>query len=260
VSDLLQTSSEAGIVTVRVNRPARRNVLSIELMEELTKTAHELQDVPDLRAVILAANGPHFSAGVDLKDPRRWNQEGAPLGARRALAYIGERMCQAWEDIQAMTLCAIEGHCIGGGAALAICTDFRVVGATAYLQFPEVSIGLPLSWGALPRLVRMLGPVKAKHAIILCERFVGTQAVDFGLADAVAPDGHAYERTWDLARRIAELPEVSVKMSKEAINVTSNALNRLASVMVRDQVALAAHSPEAVAARAKFAQRKPPRE
>lgn len=259
MSDLLQTDWADGIATVRLNRPAQRNVLSIELMERLSAAARELQDVPDLRAVVLTANGANFSAGVDLKDPRRWDLQQASLAKRRALAYLGERMCQSWEDIPAMTICAIEGHCVGGGAALAICADFRIVGATAYLQFPEVSLGIPLSWGALPRLVRMLGPVKAKQAVILCEKLAGARAVEFGLADAVVADGRTGEQAQALARRIAELPEVAVKMSKEAINATSNALNRLASVMVRDQVALAAHSAEAVAARAKFTARRKPR-
>jgi enoyl-CoA hydratase len=152
-----------------------------------------------------------------------------------------------------MTIAAIEGHCVGGGAALAITTDFRVVGASGYLWFPEVSIGLPLSWGAVPRLIRLLGPVKAKQVVILCEKLAGAKAVEFGIADYVAPDGQSYEQALQLAARIASLPDVAVKMTKEAINVTSNALNRLGSFMGRDQVALTSHSAEAVAARAKFA-------
>ncbi|MGE0874062.1 MAG: enoyl-CoA hydratase/isomerase family protein [Burkholderiales bacterium] len=258
-AEQLQVEHADGIHTVRINRPAQRNVLSIELMQALTQTAQQLQEAPDCRAVILAASGANFSAGVDLKDPRRWNLDKASLAERRAFPYVGERMCQAWEDIPAMTICAIEGYCVGGGAALAICTDFRIVGASAYLRFPEVAIGLPLSWGALPRLVRLLGPVRAKRAIILCEKLVGAQAVEFGLADMLAADGQAYAEAQALAARIAALPEVAVKMSKEAINVTSNALNRLGSYMARDQVTLAAHAPDAIAARAKFMKKKPAR-
>lgn len=260
MSDLLKVDFENGIGTVRINRPGHRNVLSIELLEKLTELARRLQDMADLRAVILTANGPNFSAGVDLKDPRRWNLQQAGLAQRRALAYAGERMCQSWEDIPAMTICAIEGHCIGGGAALALCADFRIVGTTAYLQFPEVSLGIPLSWGALPRLVRMIGPAKTKQAVVLCEKYVGVRAVEFGLAEASVADGRAYEEARALALRIAEMPDVAAKMCKEAVNATSNALNRLASFMVRDQVALAAESAEAVAARTKFARRNKPRD
>jgi len=158
VSAIVQTSNDNGIWTVRINRPEVRNVFSIELMRELTEVARRLQDEPGARAVILAASGPNFTAGADLKDPRRWELDNAGLAERRALPQIGERMCQAWEDVPAVTICAVEGYCIGGGTALAASLDFRVVARTAYFQLPEIAIGLPLSWGAVPRLVRLLGP------------------------------------------------------------------------------------------------------
>lgn len=253
MSKIVETSASDRIWSVRLNRPEARNVLSIELMKELTEVAQRLHDEPGVRAVILTANGEHFTAGVDLKDPMRWDHEAASLAERRAFACVGDRMCQAWEDIPAMTICAVEGHCVGGGVALAASIDLRIVGASAYFWLPEIALGIPLSWGALPRLVRMLGPAKAKRAIILGDKLVGKDAVDFGIADYLAPDGRTYAEALELARRITELPEVSVKMSKEAINVTANALNRLASFMGRDQLALAVQSEEAVAARARFA-------
>jgi enoyl-CoA hydratase len=255
MKDVLQIENDEGITTVRINRPEHRNVLSIALMRALTETARQLHDADDVRAVILTGAGPHFSAGADLKDPRRWQLDQGDIASRRALPYIGERMCQAWEEIPAVTICAIEGHCIGGGAALAICADFRVVGTSGYLHFPEVALGLPLSWGALPRLVRMLGPVKAKQAVVLCEKFAGRQAVELGIADYLAADGETYREALALARKAAALPSLSVRMGKEAINVTSNALNKLASFMARDQLALAAHGAEAVAIREKFSRR-----
>ena len=91
---------------------------------------------------------------------------------------------------------------------------------------------------------------------MLCEKLKGREAVDFGIAEYLAADGQAYAEALALAQRIAALPETAVKMSKEAVNVTSNALNRLASFMARDQLALAAASEEAVAARASFAARR----
>lgn len=256
MSAILQVSTRNGICVVRINRPEVRNVMSMDLMARLTEVARKLQDAPSVRAVILTASGNNFTAGADLKDPRRWDMKNAGLAEQRGFPYVGERMCQAWEDIPAMTICAIEGHCIGGGTALAVCTDFRVIAASGYFLLPEIALGIPLSWGALPRLVRLLGPAKAKRAIVMCEKLSGKDAVDFGIADFVAADGQAYAKARQIAGRIVELPETSVKMSKEAINITSNALNRLASFMARDQLALAARSEEAVAARQKFASRR----
>ena len=256
MTQLLQTEEKDGIWTVRLNRPEVRNAFSMVLMRSMTQTAERLRDEDGARAVILTAAGDNFSAGMDLKDPKRWPADKTRLAERRALASAGERMCQAWENIPAMTICAIEGHCIGGGAALAVATDLRVIGASAWFWLPEIAIGIPMGWGALPRLVSLLGPAKAKRYIILCERFKGREAIDFGLAEYLAADGQAYSEAQKLAVSIAQLPEVPVKMSKESINATANALNHLASHMASDQVSLAAASEEAVAARERFAAKK----
>ena len=192
MSQLVDIQAKDGIWTVRLNRPDVRNAFSIELMRSLTQAAERLRDEAGVRAVVLTAAGEHFSAGMDLKDPKSWDPGKQSLAERRSLASTGERMCQAWENIPALTLCAIEGHCIGGGAALAVATDLRVIGASAWFWLPEIAIGIPLGWGALPRLVRLLGPAKAKRFIILCDRFAGREAVDFGLAEYLVADGQAY--------------------------------------------------------------------
>jgi enoyl-CoA hydratase/carnithine racemase len=155
-----------------------------------------------------------------------------------------------------MTIGAIEGHCIGGGAALAAALDWRVIGSSAWFWLPEIALGLPLGWGALPRLVSLLGPARAKRFIILGERLQGQQALDFGLAEYLVPDGQAEAEALKLAQLVVDLPEVAVTMSKQAVNASANALSHLASHMVSDQLALALASEEALAARARFASNK----
>jgi enoyl-CoA hydratase/carnithine racemase len=239
-----------------LNRPQTRNAFSLELMRSLTKTAQQLRDEPGVRAVILCAAGPHFSAGMDLAEVQKSDAIKLSLAERRTLAALGERMCQAWQDLPAMTIGAIEGHCIGGGAALAAALDWRVIGSSAWFWLPEIALGLPLGWGALPRLVSLLGPARAKRFIILGERLQGQQALDFGLAEYLVPDGQAEAEALKLAQLVVDLPEVAVTMSKQAVNASANALSHLASHMVSDQLALALASEEALAARARFASNK----
>lgn len=252
MSELLDIQAKGGVWSVRLNRPQTRNAFSLELMRSLTKTAQQLRDEPGVRAVVLCAAGPHFSAGMDLAEVQKSDASKLSLAERRKLAALGERMCQAWEDIPAMTIAAIEGHCIGGGAALAAALDWRVIGSSAWFWLPEIALGLPLGWGALPRLVSLLGPARAKRFIILGERLQGQQALDFGLAEYLVPEGQAEVEALKLAQRVVELPEVAVAMSKQAVNASANALNHLASHMVSDQLALALASEEALAARARF--------
>ena len=252
MSELLDIQAKGGVWSVRLNRPQTRNAFSLELMRSLIQTAEQLRDEPGVRAVILCAAGPHFSAGMDLAEVQKSDASKLSLAERRKLAALGERMCQAWEDIPAMTIAAIEGHCIGGGAALAAALDWRVIGSSAWFWLPEIALGLPLGWGALPRLVGLLGPARAKRFIILGERLQGQQALDFGLAEYLVADGQAEAEAVKLAQRVVELPEVAVAMSKQAVNASANALNHLAPHMVSDQLALALASEEALAARARF--------
>ena len=252
MSELLDIQAKGGVWSVRLNRPQTRNAFSLEMIRSLTQTAEQLRDEPGLRAVVLCAAGPHFSAGMDLAEVQKSDASKLSLAERRRLAALGERMCQAWEDIPAMTIGAIEGHCIGGGAALAAALDWRVIGSSAWFWLPEIALGLPLGWGALPRLVGLLGPARAKRFIILGERLKGQQALDFGLAEYLVADGQAEVEALKLAQRVVELPEVAVAMSKQAVNASANALNHLASHMVSDQLALALASEEALAARARF--------
>ena len=256
MSDLIEIQASGGVWSVRLNRPQTRNAFSLELMRSLTKTAQQLRDEPGLRAVVLCAAGPHFSAGMDLAEVQKSDAIKLSLAERRTLAALGERMCQAWQDLPAMTIGAIEGHCIGGGAALAAALDWRVIGSSAWFWLPEIALGLPLGWGALPRLVSLLGPARAKRFIILGERLQGQQALDFGLAEYLVPDGQAEAEALKLAQRVVDLPEVAVTMSKQAVNASANALSHLASHMVSDQLALALASEEALAARARFASNK----
>ena len=252
MSELLDIQAKGGVWSVRLNRPQTRNAFSLELIRSLTQTAEQLRDEPGVRAVVLCAAGPHFSAGMDLAEVQRSDASKLSLAERRTLAALGERMCQAWEDIPAMTIAAIEGHCIGGGAALAAALDWRVIGSSAWFWLPEIALGLPLGWGALPRLVGLLGPARAKRFIILGERLQGQQALDFGLAEYLVAEGQAEVEALKLAQRVVELPEVAVAMSKQAVNASANALNHLASHMVSDQLALALASEESLAARARF--------
>jgi enoyl-CoA hydratase len=155
-----------------------------------------------------------------------------------------------------MTIAAIEGYAIGGGLALAVALDWRVMARDAFVSLPEISLGIPLTWGTLPRLVNLLGPAAAKRLTILCERVRADEALAIGLVDWLAPHGRALRQARALAASVRALPRASVRMSKESINAYASIGAHAASHMAHDQVQLAAGSAEAKAARAAFAARR----
>ncbi|MFU8815662.1 MAG: enoyl-CoA hydratase/isomerase family protein [Pseudomonadales bacterium] len=126
------------------------------------------------------------------------------------------------------------------------------MGESCYLYVPEVKIGLNLQWGALPRLVNLVGPARAKRICILCERMDARTALAWGLVEEIAPDGQAAARAQELARAAAEMPAIATQMIKEAVNATAGALNRTASFADADQSQLTAASQDVRAARDRF--------
>ena len=252
----LKLDINGAIATVTLNRPGARNAMSAELMGEMIACAGRIAARRDIDVVLVHGSGVCFSAGADLKDPARWSNAKQPLDAQRDIASLGYRMARAWEELPQITLAAIEGYAIGGGLALAVSLDWRVMASNAFVALPEIALGIPLTWGTLPRLVNLLGPAAAKRLTILCERVPANEALAIGLVDWVAPPGKALGNARQIAAKVLALPRNSVRMSKESINAYASIGAHAASHMAHDQVQLAAGSVEAKAAREAFAIRK----
>jgi len=230
--------------------------MSAKLMREMIACAGRVGAMRDIDAVIVRGCGVCFSAGADLKDASRWGNAARPLDEQREIAALGFRMARAWEEVPQITIAAIEGYAIGGGLALAVALDWRVIAENAFVSLPEISLGIPLTWGTLPRLVNLLGPATAKRLTILCERVPAGEALAIGLADWVAPPGKALATARAIAAQVRALPRNSVRMTKESINAYASIGAHAASHMAHDQVQLAAGSRESKAAREAFALRR----
>ncbi len=246
----LRLDIENRLAIVRLNRPAARNALSRALMRELTTCARDLSERTDIDVVILTGDEKCFSAGADLKDAMAWADETLSTVERREIAGAGFRMCKAWEEMPQITIVAIEGFAIGGGLALSLACDWRVMADDAFVSLPEIALGIPLTWGTIPRLVNLLGPARAKRLTILCERVKAADALAIGLVDYVAPEGRALAKAREVAAQTLAMPAAALRMSKESANAVATALNHATGYMAHDQIALASASPESRAARA----------
>ncbi|MFN0160160.1 MAG: enoyl-CoA hydratase/isomerase family protein [Burkholderiales bacterium] len=243
------------LAIVRLDRPQSRNALSRRLMRDLTREARLLAERTDIDVVILTGDATCFSAGADLKDSAAWEGDKLSAVERRENAATGFRLCKAWEELPQISIVAIEGYAVGGGLALSLACDWRVMADDAFVSLPEIALGIPLTWGTIPRLTNLVGPARAKRLTILCERFTAAEALDMGLIDYRAPKGGALARALEVAAQTLAMPAAAVRMSKESANAAATALNHATGYMAHDQIIAAATSPEARAARAAFAAR-----
>jgi len=240
------------VALVRFDRKGNLNAFNQEVIAELTDVARSFQDDLETNAVVLTGTNKSFSAGIDLKERQdRFAGGQSDLELRRTY-YAGVHLCRAWEEMPQITIAAIEKMAVGAGVALPLALDWRVMGREAFLYVPEVKIGINLQWGALPRLVTLVGPARAKRICILCERMSATHALDWGLVDELADDGKVVEKAMEMAELAASMPAPAVRMVKEAVNATANALHRAVAYADADQSQLSSGFQTAQAASSDF--------
>jgi len=244
----LKIASDGRLARVVLERAERRNAFSADLMREMIGAAAEFAARRDIDAIVVSGSGGVFSAGADLKDATRW-AGGAPLLEQRETSSLGGRMARAWEELPQVTVAAIEGYAIGGGLALAVALDWRVIARDAFVSLPEISLGIPLTWGTLPRLVNLVGPARAKRLAILGERVDAETAQAIGLVEEVSDSGKALQVAEELLSKALDKPKHSVMMTKETVNAYASIGAHAASHMAVDQLELAAASPESRKAR-----------
>lgn len=236
------------IAIVRMKREKSLNAFNRELTEELTEVGRRFHGDHDTHAVILTGSTRAFSAGADLKEER----PPMTFAEQRERSHLGRHLCRAWEEMPQTTIAAIEGPAVGAGCAIAISCDWRVMAEDAYLYVPEVKIGLTLQWQAIPRLVALVGPARAKRIVMLCEKIGARQALDWGLVEEIAPTGGAVDKALELARAACAMPPVIMTMSKQAINATAHANLHASSFMDADLSILVRDTEEAIEARDRF--------
>jgi enoyl-CoA hydratase len=251
-TDFVRIEKRGALAIVRFDRGDRLNAMSMALARELTRVAHDFRDDLDTTAIVVTGTPRAFCAGRDLRDPEIEQRTQAPMLRRRRLSDDGARLTRAWEELEQLTVCAVEGFAVGAGLALALAFDVRFMGAGAHFRAPEIALGLSMSWGSIPRLVNLVGPARAKQILINADdRISAEEAHAWGLVQGVAPDGEALDHAVRFAAKAAAMPPLTVRITKRTINAYANALAPLAVHMDTDQVILTettADHREAVAA------------
>lgn len=233
--ETVRIDREGAIATVTFDRKGSLNAFTQQMILELTDAARSFRDDTKTQAVVFTGTPDAFSAGIDRKELAGDGFDKMDDVERRQAFYRGVRLCEAVEEMPQITIAAMERMAVGAGIALGLACDWRVLGREAFLYVPEVKIGLNLQWGALPRLISLVGPARAKRICILCERMGADQALDWGIVDEVADDGKTVAAALALAARAVEMPWATARMVKEAVNATAGALHKASAFADADQ-------------------------
>jgi len=237
-TESVKVTQKGALAIITINRPEKKNTMSVEVLDRLCNIARGFEKRSDVSTIIVTGKGGFFSAGMDLSDPKMVEVFSAPLAQKRKFMEYGPKMCKAWEELDQITICAIEGFCVGGGVSLACACDFRVMAESSFIRVPEIGLGMNMSWATIPRLVHLVGPARTKEIVLFGERVYAKDAHDWGFAQNVCPEGKSMDEALKIANKVLALPPMPVAMTKQTVNAITNAMDRTASHMDADQFVL----------------------
>lgn len=209
----LQVEKEDEIALITINRPDKLNAMNLAVMDEFLTVLDSLEKDSSKVILITGAGQKAFSAGADIEYMSK-------IGSVEAEKYAlrGHEVLNKIENIEKPIIAAINGYALGGGCELALACDIRFASSNAQLGQPEVTIGICPGWGGTQRLLRIIGPARAKD-LIFTGRKIGTEeAFSMGLINKIFPAENLISESKMYAKNIAKNSSFAVGKSKMLVN------------------------------------------
>jgi enoyl-CoA hydratase/carnithine racemase len=241
---------------ITLNRPEKLNPLGPATLLELVEASRLFDSKPEIKVVVVSGRGRAFSAGADLAAFVRRDGSPPSPSATREAADAGRRMAEAIESMRAVTVARLHGHCVGGGVILASACDLRVAADDVRFSIPEVDLGIPLTWGGIPRLVREIGPAMTKELVMTCRPFGAGEAQAVGFVNRVVPAAELDATVEDLVSQLERKSALTLLETKQHTNaVTAGMVGTVRTWNDADSLITALQDPESRAVAAAYLQR-----
>lgn len=210
---IVVSRSDAAAV-VRLNRPERRNAISLQMMSEIVAALDEAECDPAVRTVIVTGGLGCFSAGADLNEALQVRSVPAAMDFLGSLHRLNDRI----ETLDKPVIAAIEGFCMTGGLELALACDVRVAGEGASFAITSARIGTVPGAGGTQRLPRIVGKANALEMLFAAEPIDCAEAHRIGLINRRTARGAALDEALAMARIHAERAPLSLALVKRAVH------------------------------------------
>jgi len=243
-----------GVALVTLDRPAKRNALSLAMWREIARLFAELGERKDIRAVILTGAGGHFSAGADISEFSAVRHD-----ARSNVVYddIVDAAVRSLRDCSKPTIAAIRGYAVGGGCGLALACDFRVADATAQMGIPAARLGIVYGVEDCSLLISQVGLVNAKRILYSGRHFSRDECLQLGLID-IGAEG-AIDGARELAAEFLGSAPMTVSGTKLILNAIARGEARQHAAQIQSMIDRAADSDDYREGARAFLERRPPK-
>jgi len=206
--EFVLTERDAGILTISLNRPEKRNAMNAEMIGQLRATLEKAAKEDAIRVVVLRANGPSFCSGLDLRVMAQQRASGeADLGPL-------EMICETLAACPQPTIAAVQGDAVAGGCELALYCDLRVIADNARFSMPLGRIGLAVPATLAWKLVDVVGVAKTYEMLFTGEAVGAETARAFGMANRVVPAEELDNAVQSLAFQIAQSAPLALRAMK----------------------------------------------
>lgn len=249
----LYSDLENGIARVTLNRPERRNALSLDLILELFECLHRLEINRSVQVIILAAEGPVFSSGHDLSEMLERN----PSDHKRIFCACTRLMAKI-QSVPQPVIAEVQGLATAAGCQLVATCDLAIASEKASFATPGVRIGLFCST-PMVALTRSIGRKRAMEMLLTGEPISAHMAAEWGLVNRVVPPGDLRSATQSLANRIAEASPVVVGIGKNAFYKQADLDQDHAYSLATQAMSANAQEPDAQEGISAFLQKRPAR-
>ena len=215
--DTLVYEKQDNMLTITLNRPAKKNALSNQLIDELRTAISEAKDNAEVRAVIMTGANSSFSAGADVGDV----DLSSPVATKGFLEGFQD-VLNSLEGLGKPTIAAINGLALGGGCELALVCDIRIASKRATIGLSEIKLGLLPGGGGTQRLPRIVGMSKALEMLYTGDAIDAEDAYRIGLVSRVVDPDKLMDEARMLARSFVDKPPLALRMAKEAVKRGAN--------------------------------------
>lgn len=206
---LVETPAE-GVGLIRLNRPQALNALNSQLIHEVFSAMEAFDKDSSIGCIVLTGSDKAFAAGADIKAM----QNASPVDMLNDDFTDWSRMTRIGKPI----IGAVSGWTLGGGCELAMICDMLIASETARFGQPEVKLGIMPGAGGTQRLTRAVGKALAMEIVLGDRTLTAAEALHYGLVNQVHPLESYLDAALALAAKIASLPQVAVRLTKEAVN------------------------------------------
>ena len=198
------------LARLRLNRPEALNAANWGWVKDLVTATEHLAQSVETRVVVVSGEGRAFCSGLDLKELSRGN-------LTREWFATWEKGVTGLADLDAITIAAIHGYCLGGGLQVVLACDLRIAATDAILSIPAVREGLVAALGPM-RLSRLIGAGPAKQLCLLGHRFTAEEGLALGIVNEVCPPEDLEQRTLAMAEELLAIPFTALKHTKRQID------------------------------------------